>query len=183
MKCLHRSAHPYHNIVIITTFLAIFALSHVTTAPARALSEEQRGAISQSCSSIKQSLKVLQKADSRLRVLLGTTYQTILTSYITPLNLRLVKNNRPSTELTAIQADFSTQRDRFSRQFISYSQSIEDLLDIDCVTKPDEFYAKLDQARARRANLAQTVVELSDIINQHHTTVTNLYTEAQNARD
>lgn len=169
-----KQRHPYSIVVIITTIFSIFSLFNATVAPVMALTAEQTGAISQNCGSIKQSLKSLQKADSRLRVLLGTTYQTLLINYITPLNLRLVKDNNPNTELTELQATFNAQRDRFSRQFISYSQSLEELIAIDCVNKPEEFYAKLDQARARRANLAQTVAELSDTISQHHTTVLNL---------
>lgn len=142
-----------------------------------ALSDVQAGIISQNCASIKQSLKALQKADSRTRVHLGTTFQNILTNYITPLNLRLVRIDQPNTELTRIQTEFSTARDSFAEKFIKYSQSLEDLIATDCKSQPELFYTKLENTRALRQTVATSVSTVNQLLVDHITAVTALKEE------
>ena len=60
------------------------------------LNDLERGNISAGCASIQVRLRNLQKNDSKTRVLLGTNYQTLLTNYLSPLNVRLIKNNLPA---------------------------------------------------------------------------------------
>lgn len=147
--------------------IAIFVAFSATSAHAADLTDERRGAISQNCGSIKSSLKALQKSDSRTRVLLGTTYQNILTNYLTPLNLRLVKSSLPSPELVNLQSDFINSRNDFSRLFISYSQSLEELIATNCQTRPDEFFDRLEITRERRAALSRSVQALADTLSHH----------------
>lgn len=146
----------------------------VLAAEEPSLSDSQRGAISQNCQSIKSSLKSLQKADSRTRVLLGTNYQTILSDYLTPLNVRLVKNNQPNSTLTNLQSSFVAERDGFNQQFIKYSQSLESLINVDCQSNPDDFYRQLGDVRTQRAKLNKSVAKLDQLSSQHITTVTKL---------
>ena len=157
---------------LLLLILAITAiLCHNT---AQALSDAQLGAISQNCATIKQQLKTLQKADSRTRVHLGTTYQTILTNYITPLNLRLVRLDQPNTELTQLQTAFSNARDDFATKFIRYSQSLEELLATDCKSHPDLFYDKLESTRALRYTVSASIAHLDQILSEHIATVESL---------
>lgn len=142
--------------------------------PVQALSDTQLGAISQNCASIKQSLKTLQKADSRTRVHLGTTYQNILTNYITPLNLRLVRLDQPNTELTRLQASFSSARDDFAGKFIKYSQSLETLIATDCKAHPDFFYTRLEDTRALRHTVSASVATINQLLSEYITAVTKL---------
>ena len=139
-----------------------------------ALSSARIGLISQNCASIKQSLKTLQKADSRTRVHLGTTYQNILTNYITPLNLRLVRNDTPNTDLTRLQTEFSAARDDFATKFIKYSQSLEELIATNCQAQPDVFYTKLESTRALRHTVSASVAHLDQLLSAHLAAVSNL---------
>lgn len=134
----------------------------------------QAAAIAQNCATIKQNLRTLQVADSRTRVLLGTTYQNVLANFITPLNLRLVKNNRPNTALTSLQSDFDKERQNFINQFVDYSKGLEELINTDCTGQPEDFYYKLQQVRTKRATLRSTVDKLNKAINTDITTVTKL---------
>lgn len=157
---------------LLLLILAIFPV--LCFSSAHALSDAQIGAISQNCATIKQSLKSLQKADSRTRVHLGTTYQNILTHYITPLNLRLVRLDQPNTELTRLQTEFSSARDDFASKFIKYSQSLEELIATDCKASPDLFYQKLEATRALRHTVSASVATLDQLLTEHITAVTAL---------
>ncbi|MDO4979020.1 MAG: hypothetical protein Q4E47_02615 [Candidatus Saccharibacteria bacterium] len=138
------------------------------------LSDDQKGAISMGCSSIKNSLSQLQKADAASRSRIGTTYQTILTSYLTPMNLRLVKNGKLTTDLTSFVNDFTTTRANFNAQYVSYSRSLEELIAVDCQNNPDEFYEKLEHTREERAKLSSFVSEINKTLDAHMVAVSKL---------
>lgn len=156
---------------VIAVFLAVALVIPVNAAE---LSDDQKGVISQNCNSIKSSLKSLQKSDSRVRVLLGTSYQTILTNFLTPLNLRLVKDNHPSSALSTIQTDMAAERNVFQDQFIKYSQHLEELIASDCQKSPEDFYAKLKATRTQREVLNRSATRLKSLIDKHLLAVTEL---------
>lgn len=131
------------------------------------ISEEQIGAISQSCDSIKQSLKTLQKDDARVRAYIGSSYENLLSDFISPLNLRLVKNDKPSATLTDIHSNILTKRQDFSQSFILYSQDLENLISIDCKNSPEDFYKQLLKTRTSRAKLAKNVEDMRGLFTKY----------------
>ena len=149
------------GIVVAGGFLCL------ATTPTQALSGEQRTAISQNCVSIQASLQRLQKADSRTRVFLGTSYEHILTNYMSPLNVRLTKNNRIDSTLFDIQTQFASQRRKFTDTFTSYMKSLDDLIATDCTQQPDGFYNKLENTRKQRGELHQLAQDLHDLTNKN----------------
>ena len=138
------------------------------------LTDEMREAIVQDCGSIRQSLQSVQRADARTRVLLGTTYQTVLTNFVTPLNLRLVKEGKLNTELTDVQLDLIATREAFSQQFVRYSKELEELLAIDCKERPDDFYAQLGRTRQARARLSLATRAVNLVLDTHEAAVGEL---------
>ena len=169
------------SVAITTVILSLVAsvfFSIISTPKASALTDLQNGAISQNCASIQNSLKSLQKADSRTRVLLGSTYQTIFTNFITPLNLRLVRHSQPNSDLIEIQSDFIESRTKFSKNFIKYSQSLEQLISIDCKNEPEKFYQTLDQTRKLRAKVQNSVQQIHQLLSRHLSVVKTLLTES-----
>lgn len=139
-----------------------------------AISKEQIGAITQSCDSIKQSLKTLQKDDARTRAYLGTAYENLLTDFISPLNLRLVKNDKPSATLTDIHSTVLTKRQDFSQSFIVYSQDLEKLISIDCKTRAEEFYAQLVKTRTSRSKLEKATTAVKEALTKYQDGVKKL---------
>lgn len=115
-----------------------------------AISQEQRDAIYEHCEAIRDSLKNVQKIDARTRVFLGSHYETVLSKFIMPLNLRLVENNLSNTGLIDSQSDFATTKSAFSADFVSYQQNLESLIAIDCRAEPEKFYEKLVVVRKKR---------------------------------
>lgn len=155
------------SLVIIAAALVI-----IFSSPAEGLSDNQRDAVSQNCSNIKQSLTQLQKVDSRTRTYLGTTYETILTRFIIPLNLRLVKNNRPS--LPTVQYDFTAEQVKFRDSYTDYMRELENLINIDCSVQPDDFYARLEVVRDKRSILRETTVRLAQLADEQYRIVRDL---------
>ena len=133
------------------------------TAPAK-LSSSQRANITENCGSIRQSLKLLQRSDTRARTYFGAIYETASSKYITPLNLRLVKNDLSSVSLINLQTSLSAARANFNADYIDYSKSLEELIAIDCNLEPDQFYQKLVSTREKRAALSGDVKNLNTLL-------------------
>lgn len=157
---------------LIFWVIAVLLMTVILSTPADALTEYQSKAISQNCSTMQKSLSQLQKVDSRTRSYLGTTYETIANRFIIPLNLRLVKNNRPV--LSNIQADFIAEQNNFRTKYTDYMRELEALIVTDCKNQPEEFYRKLTETRIRREELRQSTVKLSDLAEQQYAAVLDL---------
>lgn len=157
---------------IVLWLVAVALISAIFSTPADALTDIQRGAISQNCSTIQKTLTQVQKVDSRTRTYLGTTYETLFNKFITPLNLRLVKNNRPT--LSEIQTEFSLAQTTFRSAYTEYMRELEGLIVTDCRQDPDGFYQKLTQTRAKRADLRLITEKLSQLADQQYAAVLDL---------
>lgn len=146
----------------------------------RKLNDTERGNISMSCASIQTSLKNVQRNDSKTRVILGTNYQTLLSNYISPLNVRLIKNNLPDSTLISIQSEAITSRNSFTNLFVTYSQRLESLISIDCKNQPDTFYSELENVRFLRSQLEESVNKVNTALSNHLKTVNQLREKLSN---
>lgn len=141
------------------------------------LSSVQKTSIIDNCSAIKDSLHAVQREDSRIRVYLGRYYESILTKFVTPLNVRLVENNISDTSLIANQEQFVDRRTVFISDYIVYQQALEDLVSIDCKSEPQKFYDKLVITREKRETVNQDVAKMSELTNRQVKLVTKLKDE------
>ena len=157
--------------VIVVLFLHVFVLGMPS---AMAIDEKQSNAIAERCDTIKDDLKKVQKEDSRVRVYLGGYYETIVTKFIIPLNVRLVENNLSSAGLVENQNDFVEARTVFANDFISYQQALEELVGMDCKDNPGDFYDKLKMTRQKRKVMSQDVLKIRSLISEHTKLVNNL---------
>lgn len=130
--------------------------------------------ISQNCSSIKQALTDLQRADSRTRAYLGSAYESVVRDFITPLNLRLVKNSRVDTKLFEIQGDFTTQQTDFRTEYTAYMRELEALIATDCQKHPQEFYRQLEKTREHRTKLHNLAESLNKLVSAQYQGVVRL---------
>ena len=142
--------------------------------PCFAVTEEQERAIVSKCSEIKEQLRTVQKNDARTRVHLGGRYETILTKFMTPLNVRLLENNLSNVELVENQNDFAETKTLFNSDYINYQQNLEELVAMDCKKEPAAFYEKLDKVRQKRKIVEQDVLKLRNLISKHVRLVTEL---------
>ncbi|MBO4276196.1 hypothetical protein J5868_00605 [Candidatus Saccharibacteria bacterium] len=145
-------------------FLFVMMMGFCLVLPAGAVSEGQKTAISENCDKIKETLRTVQHQDSRTRVYLGRHYETVLSKYITPLNVRLVENTMINSGLMDNQDSFSRTRNSFIIDFIEYQKGLEDLVATDCKTEPENFYNKLVKVRERRNVVESDTVVLKELI-------------------
>lgn len=162
------------KLIAASLAISIFAGSFGFVVKASALSEEQNGAISQNCATTKQSLKQLQKTDARTRSYLGSAYESILSNYITPLDLRLINTGQPNASLTTLHSSIIDVRKDFVAKYTSYSQSLEELINIDCYNHQEEFYSKLVETREKRAELSAATTNIRNLFSEHLTDVRRL---------
>lgn len=161
----------FASVILVLALLAPIFFPSTSTS---ALSEAQSSAISNYCATIHQTLKTIQQKDSRTRTYLGGHYETLLSKFITPLNLRLVKNNLPLSTLPENQASFATVRDSFRSNFISYQKSLDDLINFDCKNDPHEFYHRLVAVREKRRAVSEDTMKLRELLTTHLTLVQTL---------
>lgn len=135
---------------------------------------EQRTTIVDHCDTMKDSLKSLQRTDSRARVYLGRYYETILSDFIVPLNLRLVENNISNTKLIDNQTNFVASRTSFNNDYVSYQQSLEELVNINCKTEPEKFYEKLLVTREKRKIVKKDVSKMRSLTDEQKKLVEEL---------
>ncbi len=146
---------------------AAIMVSVTFSIPVSALSSEKSGAISQHCGSIKQSLKSLQKTDARSRSYLGSVYETLVSKYIAPMNMRLVESGRPNVNLTDLHSTILEVRKKFVNEYTSYSQSFEELLGIDCQSNPNAFYEQLNNTRKKRSEVSNISNNLRSLFSEY----------------
>ncbi len=135
--------------------------------PVNAISDNQKNAIMDHCESMRDNLKNVQKADSRARVYLGGYYETILSDYITPLNVRLVENNLSTPALVENQNKFADAKILFANDFVSYQQDLEELVLMDCKTEPEKFYNELVKVRQKRKAVEQDTLKIRNLLSEH----------------
>jgi len=155
--------------------LAVCMLVIGAEVPVSALSKAEANAISSNCSTIKQSLSQLQKVDSKTRTYLGTTYEAIANKFITPLNLRLVHNNRPT--LSDIQSEFSSAQVTFRDSYTDYMREMENLINTDCQAEPEKFYDQLKVVRERREKVRLATEKLRKLTAAQYQAVVKLRQE------
>lgn len=170
MKKISRSSY-YTIFIVFLQVLVVISGLFIGVNVARAegeneLTEAQRSVIMDHCDTIRDSLKSLQRTDSRARVYLGRYYETILTSLMTPLNVRLVENNISNTGLMDNQTKFAARRNQFVNDYIIYQQELEELVNTNCKTEPEKFYQNLVEAREKRATVNRDVVRLRQMTSE-----------------
>ena len=139
-----------------------------------AITDTQHDAIVKRCDNIRDELRKVQKEDSKTRVYLGGYYETIITKFITPLNVRLVENNLSSASLVENQNKMVAARTVFANDFITYQQGLEELVGADCKHEPEKFYDKLTVVQQKRKMMAQDVMKMRNLISEHMKLVTGL---------
>lgn len=157
-----------------SALVVAIAIAVTGCSQAFAIDDEQLDNISQNCATIKQSLTQLQRADSRTRVYLGASYEAIANNFITPLNVRLIKNNQPDTTIFTIQSEFTEMHARFRTEFTDYMRELEGLIGVDCQKNPQGFYTRLESTRNHRAALQQITARLGELVDEQYAAVEKL---------
>lgn len=137
-------------------------------------SDDQLALIQQHCSTVRITLQQLQVADSNTRSYLSGIYLNATNNFLTPLNVRLVRNNITAPNLVDSQAEFVAARDQFSAAYLTYARSLDALLKTDCYNNPEQFMDQLAITRHDRSSVEYHVNRLSSLLSQHKQEVRTL---------
>lgn len=151
---------PMRAMILVVMILALILMP---SGRAMGISEDKKDRIISYCDEIKNNLKTLQHTDSRMRVYLGRHYETIISKFVAPLNMRLAENNMPEASLVENQNKYVTIRQNFVIDFIEYQKVLEELVIMDCKNDPERFYDKLELARVKRKLVAEDVTKLDEL--------------------
>lgn len=136
--------------------------------------EEKLKLVADNCDSIKTNLRGIQKSDARARVYLGAYYEKILTKYMTALNVKLVENNTPNTDLIESQNKYAAAKTNFVEDYIVYQKMLEELLTVDCKSEPKKFYEDLVSVRKKQSVIVKDAAKLSNLLTEHKELVKKL---------
>lgn len=162
------------KLIFYFSIFLVFCQVFLMFGEVNAISEAQRDVISTHCQSIKDDLKNIQRADSKTRIYLGGHYEAILNKFIIPLNIRLIENNLSTAELVENQNEYAKAKVAFANDFVTYQQSLEELVGVDCKNNPNEFYEKLKIVRQKRKTMRQDIDKMKVLISGHVKLVSGL---------
>ncbi len=151
----------------ISVIVCAMVMSLCLAGVADATTKKQDAAIVDHCEDIRESLKKVQKDDARIRVFLGGRYETILTKFIVPLNMRLVENSLSNADLVENQNEFAEAKTVFVNDYIGYQQELESLVGMDCKNEPGKFYDQLTKVRQKRKTIRQDTMRIRSLISTH----------------
>ena len=157
--------------LVLVAMIVVFSS---TTATAIELDENRIGAISQNCSIIKERLRRIESVGAKSRVYLGTQYESIYSGLMSNLSLRLMRNGIANQDIADQQATFQSERERFRKDFIGYSQELQSLINIDCKNEPIKFYRKLETTRKKRADIMKSIERMDEIIAKHRQSILDI---------
>lgn len=142
--------------------------------PPATLSEAQKVAIVANCTIVKDDLKKLQRDDSHARVYLGGRFEKVNSKFVIPLNTRLVENSLSTPELVENQNRLTSAKATFVNDFVDYQRELETLVNQDCHSEPEKFYAQLEKVRVKRRTVATDIAQTRTLISDHIGLVTTL---------
>ncbi|MBQ6414222.1 hypothetical protein IJI28_01175 [Candidatus Saccharibacteria bacterium] len=149
-------------------YIILLLICLVGVVPAvSALSKTQEAGISDHCETIKDNLKTIQKSDARARVYLGGRFETILNKYVTPLNVRLVENSMSTASLIESQNTLTSNKTKFTNDYVGYQQKLEELVAMDCKNEPASFYEKLKLVREERKKVEKDVQKMKTALSEY----------------
>ena len=153
------------KISLVIGFVGVLSVFMVSSVGA--LSKTQEAAISDHCEAVREDLKKVQRADARARVYVGGRYETILTDFVTPLNLWLVEKNMSKSEMIESQNAISDAKLKFSNDYVDYQQGLEQLVAMDCKGQASAFYDKLVRVRQKRKKVEQDMKDMAKVLEEY----------------
>lgn len=153
--------------MLISLLAATLAVQPTSALENAILSDAQIQSIRDNCVQAKLRLQQLHVSDAALRVNLGQRYENLGRRLMAPLNARIAANNLDGVDLAQTTVRYTNEYKTFSNRYLTYDESIESALAIDCNQNPVTFYAAIENARENRAQVAKSEAELYQIAQRY----------------
>lgn len=175
-RCLFMEDNNYMNTkrfsIIVAVVVAVLASPFVKaeTAP---LDDARLQAVVDQCQNIQRVLLNTQQSDKLARINRGHVYETTL-QLLVNFNARIVSSKYDAPDLLTITGDYQSERKKFVETYTKYDDNVASLSVMNCRSQPTEFYERLVEVRAQRAELSASVQAIDQLIERYHNVVKSL---------
>lgn len=135
------------------------------------LTDAQVSAIRANCSAVQSTLTRIHTNDALNRVHLGQEYETISSKFMAPMNSRVALAKLDGVELAKTTVTFNQKLTEFRSAYQEYEQTLLRALQLKCSDQPVAFFDTVVLAQQDRAEVRDSVVELSKLVTQYSTQV------------
>lgn len=132
------------------------------------------------CGTAQSVLTQLEKNDTALRINRGRIYNE-LSDLFYAMNARVAVNRLSSAKLAAITDDYSKTLQEFRTNYGKYDTKVTELMNMECTSKPEDFYNSVVGLRDERIVL-QNQVSLLDNLMQNYVSEFKMVRESANAK-
>ncbi len=118
------------------------------------------------CSQLHTNLKELEARDLVSRTNMGREYENI-DKQISAFTERVQNNNYNNQSFLDLQTQYKSAVNQFRAAYVQYDDSINELIAIDCQSKPSDFLTTLDKTKTLRTAVNDKVTSVSSILSQY----------------
>lgn len=162
------------GFISVVTVSSLGVFSSVQAQSVTPMSQDHVERIRANCIEAQSSLSRLHASDALLRVNRGQLYESILTKLMAPFNGRATANRHNSTQLITVTGDFERELNQFRASYISYEESLSDVLAMNCTNQPVVFYDTVNDARAKREIVHAHTTNLESMIKSYQSSFEEL---------
>lgn len=152
---------------VLLAIAAVVLLASPRAGAVGLVSESHIQVIRDRCRSAQQAMQTTHNADAVLRHNLLPQYDTLISKLMAPLNSRISLNKLDATPLVSTTTELQAQVDNIRIQYISYEKKLSEAIDIDCASRPLDFYQALAVARDERRAIGSTIIGANDLIKKY----------------
>ena len=153
------------GIVIVSLFM--------TTAVLAAETKLDIDTIRTNCDGARSMIQRIVSSDKTSRINRGRAYDRMSNLFLNFIE-RLRQNNINSQEFIEITNQFNLAATNFRIDYDDYKNSIDDVINRECVLRPNEFYGTLTDARSKRKKVNDDINILNEIIERYQAAVGEL---------
>lgn len=174
MKLLQRAAMVAAILLVALSLMPISSTHAQVGGQLKPEDTDIFNSLNINCLSVKLKLTQVHESDGLLRVTLGQSYDTVSSKLMAPMNARAVQNKLDASEMIKITADFEKRLDDFRNNYKSYEVAMSSLLNADCRSQMQTFYASLQSIRVLRAEVNDDVMNLNKLMDTYYSHVSKL---------
>lgn len=130
--------------------------------------------VKQRCERLQSTVRQVHTDDSLLRVNAGQVYNRLSGQLMARLNSRLALNRIDSTAFVEVSGRLDGHRGEFAKKHTAYDIDMTELSNIDCKTRPAEFYAGLVKVRDSRKEVASIMASMNRAVKEYQAAVEQL---------
>jgi hypothetical protein len=137
------------------------------------LGEAKLDIIKTNCVAAQSTIQRIGRNDTISRINRGRDYDAVLKLFYA-MNSRAASNNITEPRLAEITKSFEDELRIFRNKFNGYSGNYKLTVDIDCASRPADFYSRLNTTRSDRQAINSSIVKLDELISSYRAAITEM---------